>query len=273
MSSHADWPPLAAFGPQHLEPSEWSYLAEGGKSLLLRFVGDPQAARNGWTNHNATRALALRLMKKSRRDPQGGAGTAPNAPAQSVSHPSFDRQLYETDVLKPLLQVRRGSPLVPASRRIDLSATDNDTNVFLRKVSGRVEIHRPRERRATDGIDLEAGYLEIVEDMTWTGPGSHLLAVEIKPKWLFKPDTSRYSRYRRQQVLKRGAELTKEDFEAMYDPLDLVSGDTQRIHKAAAGLVTDWRQQGNNLRLFVDGVPAKVSACARSGIGRNSTSV
>lgn len=237
--------PSSLLSHSHLEPHEWTYLAEGGKSLLIRFDGDCHAAKNGWVNHNASKALALRLSKK----PRGDDLTSKEA----ASSTGCDRDLFESRVAGPLLGSKS---LLPCSTKLTLPKG----NTFLQKVAARIEMQRPRERRAADGIDVSADYIEVVEDLSWSPPrntggaaSTSVLAIEIKPKWLFSNDpTSSASRYRKHHVL-RIPDISKADFDALYEPLDLVSGDSKRIQRAAEGLTQNWLAGGNNLRVFVDG--------------------
>ncbi|CAO1638498.1 unnamed protein product [Sympodiomycopsis kandeliae] len=253
---NGQWP-SSLLSADHLEPHEWTYLAEGGKSLLLRFDGsDLEAAKNGWLNHNATKALALRLAKKPRGE---------NHTPTSTSDGSVQRHDFESKVAAPLLG---SSSLVPISRQIPLSKHQKS---FLRKVATRIEMQRPRERRNVDGIDIDADTVEILEDLSWpsSDQSSVVLGIEIKPKWLFasndQEEKQGVSRYRKHQVL-RNPNITKEDFDSLYEPLDLISTDPERNRKACEGLVNNWRTGGNNLRLFADGKIVQADAEATSSL-------
>lgn len=166
-SSSASWPSSGFLSQASFDPASWTYLAEGGKSLLLRFDGDHEQARNGWLNHNATRALALRMGKI----PREAAGSSTAATSSSSSQ-GVDRGAFEDQVIAPLLARKS---LLPSSLSLKLP-----DGVFLEKTSGKIEMSRPKKRRAVDGIDVQAFAVEAIEDLTWCLPGDELLAVEIK---------------------------------------------------------------------------------------------
>lgn len=85
-----------------------------------------------------------------------------------------------------------------------------------------------------------------------------------QPKWLFP--TGKHSRYKKHRVLKSQGQLTLEQWNALYDPLDLVSGDAERIHKATEALVQDWEGGGNNLRVFLGGQAVRDAKVSRGKI-------
>lgn len=235
------WPP-SSLNSLPLEASDWGYLAEGGKSLLLRFNGDLNAAQRGWLSSDGDRALALRLMKQGKSD------------AAIAHEANIDRATFESTTVAPLLSLSTNastSPLLLPSQRLHLP----EGSRFLSNVVQRIETQRPSHRKAADAIDTRLGFVETIEDVTWCAPGADVLSVEIKPKWLFGEGA--VSRYRKHQLLKHRekghGEMSRSEFEALYEPLDLVSGDHGRVRKAAEGLVSNWQSGGNNLRLFAHG--------------------
>lgn len=267
-----------------LDANQWSYLAEGGKSLLVRYTGPTTVAgaHVPWISPDGSRALALRIEKrqckpwgavdgiKKRRvtvdDPKRLYGRSNSSLNQSDV---FVRRLaYEEDVITPLLKGLPHTltaavapslqpklyPLLPFHDDLDYhwSAISKRFD-FLEQLANRIEADRPASRRAKDEIDIDCpDVIEVVEDLSQASPEQEVLCVEIKPKWLFNTSTTSatYSRYRKHAILKSGATLTPQEVDELYEPLDLASGNSERVEKALRALVKVWRQGGNNLRVF-----------------------
>lgn len=230
------WPPNEL--PATAHSADWDYLAEGGKSLLLRYVGDTDTGRaQGWLNHDKTRALALRLTKADRND------DAQTSLIEGVA--LLHRSAFERDVIEPLL---KRTNLIPYSQVLTL---DDSKRTFLDEIAAKIDKTRPMERKEFGQAALIVSVITAVEDITWFPHEAPALCLELKPKWLF--GTGPVSRYRKHQVLKCQGEISLQVFEELYEPLDLISGIPTRIAKAAWGLVRDWLRGGNNLRVFVGG--------------------
>ncbi|KAG9128524.1 Inositol-pentakisphosphate 2-kinase [Ceratobasidium sp. 392] len=122
---------------------------------------------------------------------------------------------------------------------------------------------RPEARRRVDGIDVARRKGVLADDLVgWDG-----WAVEIKPKWAFLPNETHVSEETGRYKLARcrfcmhafhGSKSNKERGE--YCPLDLFSGDEDRIRKALGALWDTWvKSDGaiNNLKVFVKGKTVK----------------
>ncbi|CAD6932732.1 unnamed protein product [Tilletia controversa] len=160
----------------------------------------------------------------------------------------------------------------------------NDPVAFLTALSQKVESDRPSERREGSTIDVRAPCMWAVEDLTASGrPDGDAaslgptICIEIKPKWGFVangahlsdatgPAKTTYSRFVMHRILKvskraaTGASSmpSVEEWQAMYNPLDLFSYRPDRVRHALKALFAEWRAaEGsgmfNNLRVFVDG--------------------
>jgi len=138
---------------------------------------------------------------------------------------------------------------------------------FLSSLSKQINSVRPKIR-LSDDIDLNATKVLLMNDLTSISrqqqqqqqqQHSQLLTIELKPKCGVLP-TSKYisienqpfksktCRYCMHQILKlmEGKATSQSD----YCPLDLFSGDSNRIRKALHSLFS---QPQNNLKLFLDG--------------------
>ncbi|KAK0548411.1 hypothetical protein OC846_004484 [Tilletia horrida] len=323
---------------QWSNPLHWAYLAEGGKNLLVHYVG-PTPSIFGGTSDGFP-PLVLRLRKSSRPSAPGAAGAAVKTEAEdksavSIASPqsdssaassadsagdardALDENAFRDEIVAPLLGPAGGLDVLPyilpvpliRSGRSGSGAKDTDArfghlpygrslwalhdpSAFLSALGKLVESDRPAERRATSQIDSAAPFLWAVENVTAAlSPdfvnqgGRSTICVEIKPKWGFlangehlsdasKGVKTAYSRYKLHRVLKarkpdvNGAASqgpTLEEWNAIYDPLDLFSVDSGRVHRSVKALYVEWKAaQGsgmfNNLRVFVDGHPINVTS-------------
>ncbi|GAC92826.1 hypothetical protein PHSY_000382 [Pseudozyma hubeiensis SY62] len=247
-----------------IDPSEWKYHAEGGKNLLLSF--DPAGGIRDGQGPFATSecTYALRIRKSLPAD------------AGSNQDEEEEAEQFTQHVVQPLLG---SSYVLPRCIKIPiLTARDRD---IIETLSARIEMQRPAARRAHPArIRSETlSCIYAVEDVTapvLADPSAQqeVLCVEIKPKWGFLarvdsiPPSSpnleikaRYSRYRMHRVTKHAVSdsaehMSLQDFERLYDPLDLYSTDATRKRKAVGALWRDWIETGgktNNLRLFWNG--------------------
>jgi inositol-pentakisphosphate 2-kinase len=237
-----------------IDPTHWRYHAEGGKNLLLSY--DPPAGIEGSPFVTAQGAYALRIPKSL---PPG---------SEEVQDDVDEAERFTRHVVQPLLG---DSEVLPHCIRIPID-TDRDRSV-IDTLAAAIEIHRPAARR-TDPARIRAESLRCiyaVQDITARAAsvsGGDVLCVEIKPKWGFLPRIdaipptspnvdikTRYSRFRMHAVARNPA-ITREQFDALYDPLDLYSDDPARVRRALDALWTDWittNGKTNNLRVFCNG--------------------
>lgn len=255
-TNHSPLPPQAArtISVADIDATHWRYHAEGGKNLLLSYA--PPAGIEGSPFVTAQGAYALRIPKSL---PPG---------SEEVQDDVDEAERFTQHVIQPLLG---DSEVLPHCIRIPIG-TDRDRTV-IDTLAAAIEIHRPAARRS-DPARIRAESLRCiyaVQDITarsTSASGGDVLCVEIKPKWGFLPridaipSTSdnvdiktRYSRFRMHAVARNPA-LTREQFDALYDPLDLYSDDPKRVRRALDALWTDWiatRGKTNNLRVFCNG--------------------
>ncbi|KAJ2792704.1 hypothetical protein GGI18_000170 [Coemansia linderi] len=220
-----------------IEPSDWSYKAEGNQSIVLSYRGSDTNIC-GW------------LLRLSKCDV--AAGTNANADA-CATHRHDDTQrkrddaTFATSVIGPLL----GAEYVLPQRLVALKPES------LRQLHEKCEPLRPAHRLHRQ-IDLAQG-VGILQPNAFRGtpPGSSRLrqsvTVELKPKWGFLPSSasisphnsvkSRVCRYCMHQYTKHASQDV-----SGFCPLDLYSGDRRRIVRALDSLA---RSPQNNLRVFV----------------------
>ncbi|SJX65103.1 uncharacterized protein SRS1_15924 [Sporisorium reilianum f. sp. reilianum] len=244
-----------------IDPSEWTYHAEGGKNILLSFkpAGGVQAGQSLFATSTSTFTLRI---------PKSLPSTTDSNSAEEEEAEHFTRLVVE-----PLL-----GDLTLLPRCIKIPIVTPQDRAVIDTLSARIELQRPAARRANPArIRSETlSCIYAVEDVTArvlaAAPSHQVLCVEIKPKWGFLPRIdalppsspnveikAKYSRYRMHRVAKQAAgvgQLTKEQFERLYDPLDLYSEDRARKGRAVKALWSDWKETGgktNNLRLFWNG--------------------
>ncbi|WRT67916.1 uncharacterized protein IL334_004890 [Kwoniella shivajii] len=164
----------------------------------------------------------------------------------------------------------------------------NIAQKWLENLLEAAEELRPVKRRAVGaltGLVNGDGHGMLVEDTTINEKGDGLvnLAFEIKPKWGFLPSSSAIQPREVAEIKshncrfcmtrhRAGYDVTSE---ARYCPLDLYSGDGERIKQAIKGLWGIWEESGakeNNWRIFVDSQfvsPDKVTSIPSFGDGEN----
>ncbi|SNX86384.1 related to Inositol-pentakisphosphate 2-kinase [Melanopsichium pennsylvanicum] len=236
-------------------PSEWKYHAEGGKNILLSY--SPSCADSSpFCTPGCT--YALRIPK-----------SLPLSTDAQQADDQEESSCFTQDIIAPLLG---SSSVLPQCITIYIqTARDRD---IIETLAARIELERPPARRASPSR-IRADQLSCiyaVENVTAFTPsfsGQGVLCVEIKPKWGFLPKLealppnspnveikAKFSRFKMHKVLKQQGAMTREEFEQLYDPLDLYSMDHKRMDKAIRALWREWKQthgKTNNLRLFWNG--------------------
>lgn len=252
------WP--VAIDAEQLDARDWTYLAEGGKNLLLRYTGPDVYP---FVNTQNGKRMALRIEKSSRQqlNDQGTSTSSAGAQDNAENEQVIDPEAWQEQILLPDLADVGNDDLLPPLIRVQSTSNPTALHSFLRFIISKIEGLRPIERRRKTGIDADKpSDLFVTEDLSAPIPNHPCLILEIKPKCGFLPKggddkwKQSISRFRMHSVLKGNAKLTKEGFNALYDPLDLYSGQSDRIEKAATALYASWQQgHGNNLRIFLDG--------------------
>ena len=228
-----------------LDPTDWTYLAEGKLHVLLAYHGDHPR----FQNH------VLRLLKERH-------------PGEEKAHydPTHERD-YVLRVVGPAL----------GHQYLDAGVSLTVPPSFLAAIAVQIKPHRPA-RRAVYGLDLTACTVECLRDLTRFFPPSSLppsssssspcLTLELKPKagyisrsrlvppaHRFKYGESRFhlmQRYRyalhdTQALEPEWGELTGSPNED-YSPLDLFSEERERMTRALQGLL---RNPQNFCQFFV----------------------
>lgn len=228
------------------DASHWSYVGEGNANIVVRYTG-PES----WPFVFDGNRLALRIPKA---DKKRASSVLPDEMIDEVWSQIFPREqlpvLHKVRIL--CAQGMHGS---------------DAQRCFLTELAARISVDRPAHR-CRDMVDFDAEYIWATRDE------SQGLVFEIKPKCGYLPSAgttdnpvkTHYSRYKIHKILKaaeceqgrgrssyRVPKISYAEWEACYDPLDLFSGDSDRVQKAAAALVADWRAGGNNLRIFHNG--------------------
>jgi len=226
-------------------PSDWTYISEGGSSIVFSYVGptNPQFNRT---------ALRLRKIANDTEQPD----TTTDAEEQDDPTIIFQHQIIQR-LVNPEYLPRLESVRVDAKWLGDLAKA--------------CEERRPLERRAKDRINLRKQKAVLATDLV----GGKGWAVEIKPKWGFLPLTTHLSpatlatksntcRFCMHSHLKS---TEGEDVSLGYCPLDLYSGDEGRVKKALHTLWDAWIGSSgsvNNFRVFVEGQMLKPSSLPSS---------
>lgn len=142
--------------PTTTSPSDWSYVSEGGATIVFSYTGPP---------HPAFSRTVLRLRKAPleqllQQDAQSGPDV------EEPDDPSIEFQNRVTSLLVPSVHLPRlESVPVTASWLLDLSVL--------------AETSRPPLRRAKDAIDIGRKKAVLATDLV----GGKGWAVEIKVSW------------------------------------------------------------------------------------------
>ncbi|KAF5330845.1 hypothetical protein D9619_005472 [Psilocybe cf. subviscida] len=225
----------------HTQPKDWKYVSEGGATIVFSYVGPPNPAFNGTV-------LRLRKRKVSLGDQslEIDLGDEPDDPSI----------VYQTKVMSRLIPPEH----LPVLQTVHLERG------WLQDIAQFHAASRPEDRIRVDTIDLSRKKGVLATDLV----GGDWLAVEIKPKWGFLPvphhlsaatksiktRTCRFCMHTHLRVQQGHEDVTT------YCPLDLFSGDEQRVVKAIDSLWDAWiasKATVNNLKIFARGKFVKPS--------------
>ncbi|KAJ4962394.1 hypothetical protein NE237_022333 [Protea cynaroides] len=231
--------------------ADWIYRGEGAANLVLAYTG------------SSPDFVLLRIQKAPRSSSQCTTDTSVLSTFECllwkdtndlVSSTSMEavQQLYVLYVMRPML----GSEHVDAGVRVLVSRK------FLESVENNVLCQRPAWRVNAAKVNTLCDSALLISDHSVFPHGplkeNLCISVEIKPKCGFIP-CSRFitegnaikrtiTRFRMHQVLKLNqGEISRI---SEYNPLDLFSGSSDRIHKAIKALFTTPQ---NNFRIFRNG--------------------
>ncbi|KAJ7217091.1 inositol-pentakisphosphate 2-kinase [Mycena pura] len=215
-------------------PADWSYLSEGGATIVFSYKGPPSPIFEG---------NVLRLRKCTLND----ESTPPLGPEID---PAVDFQKKCIERLIPAAYLPRLEPV----------AVGPNADAWLAALAAQCEPRRPYERRQKDRIDVRRPRAVLATDLV----GSQGIAVEIKPKWGFLPSPTHLSDLTRPVKTRTCRFCMHSHLKAQqgdsvsldYCPLDLYSGDESRVMKALNALWDAWKESDgavNNLKVFVRG--------------------
>ncbi|KAG6833670.1 hypothetical protein H0H87_002866 [Tephrocybe sp. NHM501043] len=217
-------------------PHHWKYVSEGGATIVFSYIGPPNLELDGFV---------LRLRKIALPTPPQAAITAGAQDEPDDPLIEFQQKCMERLILSEHLP-----HLLPV----------HVTRDWLESLVSVHDHERPQDRREKDQIDLARRKGVLATDLV----GGDWLAVEIKPKWAFLPspthlsDTTRDVKSRTCRFCMHSAMKSKagEAVSLGYCPLDLFSGNKDRVQKAIYNLWDAWRESNgsvNNLKIFFSG--------------------
>ncbi|GAA6057673.1 hypothetical protein JCM3770_003833 [Rhodotorula araucariae] len=222
------FPPLSTTAPR-----SWRYTAEGGANLVVSFAGP---ADSPFVGH------VLRLRKRK----VGGASRRQDDVVPNEVEVGFGAR-----VIAPLL----GRDNVVEMVKIGLERPwlEELVQVMLE------DRCRPAEREGEDEVDVDAPVGVLAEDLI---AGEGVISIEIKPKWGFLPSLASLSP-NTAEVKSLFCRTCMHRYYKGHDgadegfcPLDLYSGDGERVKRALEQLYGSWESSGgtlNNLRVFFNG--------------------
>jgi inositol-pentakisphosphate 2-kinase len=133
------------------EPTDWTYIAEGGASLVVRYVGSPSSTFSG---------RVLRLRKRP---------TQPKTSTTLADGIEQDILNFQSDVIAKLLPPG-------AAPVLQLALVEQ---AWLEILGERMEPFRPERRREADSIDTSRPYAILAPNLI----GETGVSIEIKVSW------------------------------------------------------------------------------------------
>ncbi|KAN0077133.1 Inositol-pentakisphosphate 2-kinase domain containing protein [Tylopilus felleus] len=221
-------------------PQDWAYLAEGGSTVVFSYAGPAHP-------HFTGKILRLRKTSTSRHTGDEGDDTV----------------AFQNTVIAALVP----SQFLPDLESVHLDAT------WLATLEALQSGDRPPQWRAKDQIDKTRQKGILATDLV---RGQDVLAIEIKPKWGFLPNTAHLSQETAEVktstcrfCMHAHFKFKDGDVPTQYCPLDLYSQDESRMRKAIRDLWDGWVQSNgalNNMKVFMSGKTINPSE-ARSFLG------
>ncbi|KAG8833376.1 Inositol-pentakisphosphate 2-kinase [Serendipita sp. 399] len=225
----------AEHDPTTTEVTDWAYISEGGATMVFSYVGQKHPVFT-------RRVLRVRKIALGHSDTKNDD--------QRDEEPDDPSIAFQNSVIALLL---------PSSHLPKLESVHVNRQ-WLSKMALYAKDKRPDIRKLKDDIDLSREKAVLATDLV----GGRGWAVEIKPKWAFLPNQDYLSPETRETKLRNCRfcmhsmrKVSEGDQAAVgYCPLDLFSGDKDRVSKALTSLWDAWiRTDGhiNNLKVFVEG--------------------
>ncbi|XP_029286551.1 inositol-pentakisphosphate 2-kinase-like [Cottoperca gobio] len=211
-----------------MDENEWKYHGEGNKSLVVSHV---QLSR------------VLRLLKYPAEDSENPPQTVEQAFRQVQNIVDFS-----SNVMSSLL----GEKFIHSGEVVKLPLE------FVRQLSIKVQHQRPGWR-CDKVMDIYSGCALCLPNLTSPGlhqPHTPPLCIEIKPKCGFLPYSKHVSRDIKTKVCRfclhqhYKVAIGKWKSRSLYCPLDLFSGNRQRMHFAIRHLI---EEPQNNFKIFKGG--------------------
>ncbi|KAJ3567019.1 hypothetical protein NP233_g6638 [Leucocoprinus birnbaumii] len=214
--------------------SDWKYVSEGGATIVFSYVGSPNPSYDG---------MVLRLRK-----------------AVNLGRP-VDGMVNEDEPDDPIIEYQKrcmerllSRENLPLLRSVRLERT------WLEQLAEKHDKERPEARSRKDQIDFTRQKGVLATDLV----GGDWIAVEVKPKWAFLPSHSHLSEETKAKKVQtcrfcmHSFMRNKKNPEYVnhYCPLDLFSGEADRVRKAIDALWDAWEHSNggvNNLKLFAHG--------------------
>ncbi|KZT26624.1 hypothetical protein NEOLEDRAFT_1132166 [Neolentinus lepideus HHB14362 ss-1] len=235
-------------------PKDWSYLSEGGATMVLSYRGPPDPRFDGMVlrlkktavlplNSQLDNALTTGLLTRVHDD-------TGDKREGNYEDPGISSIQCQNKIIRQLIPER----YLP---RLSLIRTDP---VWLSQLADLIQPSRPVLRCQHDVIDTLSNQAILATDLT-AGEG---WSVEIKPKWGFLPNPTHLSsdtksvktrtcRYCMHSYLKSLKGQTAAD---TFCPLDLYSGRKERVATALGALWDEWISKAghiNSLKVFLGG--------------------
>ncbi|PVG01131.1 hypothetical protein CPB86DRAFT_782039 [Serendipita vermifera] len=231
---------MASHDPTQTNVKDWSYVSEGGATMVFSYAGPPHAVFS---------RTVLRVRKAPL--PVADDSHGPTAVDQD--------EIVEPDDPSIEFQNRVTSLIIPP-QHLPVMESLRVNREWLTQLAEHVKDKRPELRKLKDDIDLSRKKAVLATDLV----GGKGWAVEIKPKWAFLPNPAylsdetkdtklQHCRFCMHSVRKTA---TGEKAAVGYCPLDLFSGKEERVRKALTSLWNSWIEndgQINNLKIFVTG--------------------